>query len=126
MSKQVRSVSANVFAEVAWQIMSAAGIHHLVVMENGHVIGVISQRDLGGIHGAAVRAHKRVADLMTTSVVFASPETSLTRAASLMRGHVIGCLPVLEGNELVGIVTITDLLDALSRVHEHRPAPGPS
>jgi CBS domain-containing protein len=124
MSKQVRSVSANVFADVAWQIMTAAGIHHLVVMEGDQVTGVISQRDLGGVHGASVRAGKRVADLMTSSVVFASPETTLTRAASLMRGHVIGCLPVIESKQLVGIVTITDLLDALSRIHKahHEPA----
>jgi acetoin utilization protein AcuB len=53
---------------------------------------------------------------MTTSVVFASPETTLQRAAGLMRGHVIGCLPVLEHEQLVGIVTITDVLDALSRM----------
>ena len=103
-------------AEAAWQLMTAAGIHHLVVIDNARVVGVISQRDLGGTRGGALRADKRVSELMTSSVVFASPETTIQRAAGLMRGHVIGCLPVMAHEELVGIVTITDVLDALSRV----------
>ena len=115
MSKHVRAASPKMAAEHAWQLMTGAGIHHLVVIENNQVAGVISQRDLGGIRGASIRADRCVADLMTSSVVFASPQTTIQRAAGLMRGHVIGCLPVLDGKQLVGIVTITDVLDALSR-----------
>lgn len=52
---------------------------------------------------------------MMPRVVTAEPETSLRQAADLMRKLLIGCLPVLEDDELVGIVTVTDVLDELGR-----------
>jgi CBS domain-containing protein len=56
-----------------------------------------------------------VADLMATDVVSATPATTLPQAANLMRGHTIGCLLVVEDEELVGLVTTTDVLDQLGR-----------
>ena len=60
---------------------------------------------------------------MTPYAIAAAPDTALEDAADLMRGHVIGCLPVLDGDNLVGIVTITDLLDLLA-TGEVQPGPG--
>jgi len=115
MTKTVRAVSPGVEAETAWSDLRAARIHHLVVVDSGHIVGILSERDLGGARGKTLRAGKRVADLMTPTVIFAAPETTLRRAANLMRGHVIGCLPVVDGKKLVGIVTATDMLDLIGR-----------
>jgi CBS domain-containing protein len=52
---------------------------------------------------------------MNRRVVSAQPTTTLRKAANLMSGNTIGSLPVLEDGELVGIVTATDVLDALGR-----------
>jgi acetoin utilization protein AcuB len=52
---------------------------------------------------------------MTATVVVARPRTTVRQAANLMQGRSIGCLPVLEGSRVVGIVTVTDLLEAVGR-----------
>jgi CBS domain-containing protein len=90
-------------------------IRHLVVTDDGALAGVISERDLGGRSGDETRKGRTVAELMSSRVVSAAPTTTLREAANLMRGRLIGSLPVLEGDELVGIVTATDVLDELGR-----------
>jgi ribosome-associated translation inhibitor RaiA len=85
------------------------------VTSNGDLAGVISERDLGGAHGEAFRKSRSVQDLMNPRVVSAQPTMTLRQAANLMRGRTIGSLPVLEDGHIVGIVTATDVLDALGR-----------
>lgn len=95
--------------------MRRRGIRHLVVMDRDGIVGVLTERDLGGRAGADVRKGRRVRDLMTPRVVSAEPETTLRGAADLMRARLIGSLPVVEDHQLVGIVTATDVFDALGR-----------
>jgi CBS domain-containing protein len=52
---------------------------------------------------------------MTAPAVTASPRMSIRQAATRLRGRSIGCLPVVEGGKLVGIVTTTDLLERIGR-----------
>jgi CBS domain-containing protein len=84
-----------------------------VTSDGGELAGMISERDLGGRTGEAARRGRSVEDLMTARVVSAEPTMTLRDAANLMRGRMIGSLPVVEDMELVGIVTATDVLDAL-------------
>jgi len=93
-------------------------IHHLVVLEQKRVIGILSDRDLAGR-----RNDLCVSDAMTRSVATISPRATLGQAAGKLEGRTIGCLPVLDGDRLAGIVTTTDLLRALSK--GTRPAPAP-
>lgn len=53
---------------------------------------------------------------MVREVATASPETTIRQAANMLRGRTIGCLPVVEDSKLVGIVTVTDLLDLVGEV----------
>jgi acetoin utilization protein AcuB len=115
MSTNVRTVPLKQSADRAWSEMQLRHLRHLVVMDGPQVVGVVSERDLGGRHGAAVRTGRTVADLMTQQIVSASPETTLRQAANLMRGRTIGCLPVMEDGRVVGIVTVTDILEQLGR-----------
>jgi CBS domain-containing protein len=62
-----------------------------------------------------------VRDLMTPQVAVATPATTLRQAANLLRGRLIGCLPVVENSRVVGIATATDVLDELGR-GSSRPA----
>lgn len=78
------------------------------------VVGIVSERDLHGI-GEARLADKTVGDVMTATVISARPTMTVRKAANLLRGHSIGCLPVLEAGRLVGIVTTTDLLELIGR-----------
>jgi CBS domain-containing protein/ribosome-associated translation inhibitor RaiA len=115
MSTRVVTIESSETANAAWSRMRQHRIRHLVVTDNGDLVGVISERDLGGSGGEAIRRGRTVADLMNSRVVTASPTTTLREAANLMRGRLIGSLPVVENDRLVGIVTATDVLDALGR-----------
>jgi len=87
------------------------------------VVGVISERDLGGRGGARVRRNRSVRDLMSTPVTTVPPDTTLHRAANVMRSRLVGCLPVVDRGRILGIVTATDVLDELGR-GSARPAVG--
>ncbi len=113
MSRHVMSVSRHEDADAAWSRMREHRMHHLVVVEGGEVVGVVSDRDLGADRGAALRQGKVVEELMSRDVVVAAPETTVRDAANRMRGRGIGCLPVLSRGKLVGIVTTTDLLELI-------------
>lgn len=115
MTSPVETMQIDQPAEDAFQRMKANRIHHVVIMEGRQVVGVLSDRDLGSTRGASVRAGKTVGDLMGSPVVTAETRTTVREAANKLRGRVIGCLPVMSGKQLVGIVTISDLLDLIGR-----------
>jgi CBS domain-containing protein len=113
MSTRVVTIGPEEAANEAWTRMRRGRIRHLVVMEGRQLVGVLSERDLGGRAGADIRKRRRVRDLMTPQVASAEPEMAVHEAADLMRKRLIGSLPVLDGDRLVGIVTATDVFDAL-------------
>lgn len=115
MTTDVVSIGPEEAATTAWSRMQAHRIRHLVVQEGSRLLGVLSDRDLGGPHGGAFRKGKKVRDLMTPQATTAKPGTTLRQAANVMRGQLIGSLPVMEDGRLVGIVTATDVLDELGR-----------
>jgi CBS domain-containing protein len=121
MSTAVETVKAGESAERAYNRMREQEVHHLVVVDGG-VVGIISERDLGGRGGASLRRDRAVDDLMTSPVVTTKPDSTLREAAKLLRGRTIGCLPVLDGHKLVGILTLSDVLDTIIRGAE-RPTP---
>jgi CBS domain-containing protein/ribosome-associated translation inhibitor RaiA len=114
MNPRVVTIRADDPASDAWTRMRRRGIRHLVVLDAGEIAGVISERDLGGRDGGRLRRGRKVHQLMTPRVVSATPATSLDDAADMMRGQLIGCLPVMRDGDLVGIVTATDVFDALA------------
>jgi CBS domain-containing protein len=115
MTTEVQTVVPGMTATDAWGLMRRHRIHHLVVRAGSGVVGVLSDRDVGGRNGAAVRAQSNVADLMTSSVVTIEPKATVREIANLMRGRTIGCLPVVDRGRVVGIVTVSDLLGLLGR-----------
>jgi acetoin utilization protein AcuB len=121
MTEGVRTVPPSLAAADAWQLMRTEGIHHLVVTSGRRIVGILSDRDAGGRAGASVRAGKSVADLMTRGVTTIQTEETVGRAANVMHGRTIGCLPVLAGKKLVGIVTTADLLEVIGAGGDRRP-----
>lgn len=113
MRTRVVTIGPDETADAAWTRMRRRGIRHLVVMDGDQLAGVISERDLGGRAGVRHREGRVVRDLMTRRVASAEPETTLSDAADQMREQLIGSLPVLDGDRLVGIVTATDVFEAL-------------
>lgn len=115
MSTRVRTVGPADSAELAWERMRMHRIHHLVVVRDSQILGIITDRDLGSTHGGEVRAGRSVRDLMTASVLTTSSTSRVREAANLMRGHRAGSLPVVDEGKLVGIVTVWDFLDLIGR-----------
>jgi len=115
MQQRIVTIDSRESADAAWSQMKRHRIRHLVVTSDEELVGVISERDLGGRHGEEARRGRSVEELMSPRVVSGTPRMTLREAANLMRGRTIGSLPVLEDGKLVGIVTATDVLDELGR-----------
>jgi CBS domain-containing protein len=111
MTRDVKTCQEWELARDAHDKMRLHHVHHLVVVDGVKLQGLISERDL---HGALPR-DASVGDLMLSPVITASPETTVREAANLMRGRSIGCLPIVKDARLVGIVTVTDLLELLGK-----------
>ena len=124
MTTGVQTVPPTMEASRAWALMRGERIRHLIVVDGGKPVGVLSDRDTGGRTAAAIRAQSTVGELMTDAVVTATPDDTVRRIANVMRGRTIGCVPVVSGKRLVGIVTTSDLLGLLGRGID-RPAPRP-
>jgi CBS domain-containing membrane protein len=121
MTQDVSTLGRNDTLDVADDMMTLERIRHLPVLDEGRVVGVVSQRDLfrsalAVALGYGENAQKRllrtlrVKEVMREPAITISPEATAKEAARLMLEYKIGCLPVVEGHTLVGIVTETDIL----------------
>ena len=105
--------------DLATLLMSLGRFRHLPIVKNGALIGLVSHRDilkrtgkLADSHGlTGASAHIRLDEIMRTDVRTIGPDEPALKAAVTMRELRIGCLPVVEGAKLVGIITETDYLD---------------
>jgi CIC family chloride channel protein len=123
MTRHLQTVSADASADDAWNLMRTQSVHHLVVTDGRRTVGILSDRDAGGTRGASLRKNRTVRDLMTPDVVTVPPTTTIRKAANVMRGQSIGCLLVAERTRMLGIVTVSDLLELLGRGMERTVAP---
>jgi len=84
----------------------------LVERQDGQIAGILSERDIvGGMapHGADLH-DVSVSELMTTNVIRCSPNDTVNEAMAMMTDRRIRHLPVFEGEELVGFISIGDLV----------------
>lgn len=125
MSKDVATVGRNDELSIADDVMTMKRVRHLPVLEDGRLVGMLSQRDL--FHAAlstalnfGSKAQKEflktvpVKEVMTDEVRTIDPNADVKEAARLMIEHQIGCLPVVENGKLIGIVSETDLLRVIA------------
>ena len=124
MATVVETVDRNDDLGKVEALMTAKKLRHIPVLEEGEIVAVVTQRDLfkaamSSAMGYGEKAQQaflhsvRVKEIMTYPVVTVAPETSVSEAADLMVQKGIGCLPVVTGAKLVGIITKTDLLKQL-------------
>ena len=109
MSTRVASPCPEDNLEAAQERMLRTGIHHLVVVDRIEVVGVLTD---GEANRRLNEGASTVETAMFMPVLTATPEMTVADAAAMLRGRPEGALPVLEGR-LVGIVTLSDLLDLL-------------
>jgi CBS domain-containing protein len=121
MTREVLTLASHHPLTLADEVMSFERIRHLPVLEDERVVGVVSQRDLFRAALATALGYQRrarrmlqrtitVTEVMSAPAVTISPEATVKDAARIMIDRKIGCLPVVQGDTLVGIITETDIL----------------
>ncbi len=109
----VHQVSPSVSVFEALQLLAQYGVGALAVMENGKLVGVVSERDYTRKVALQGKNSKEttVADIMTRDVITVTPSTRANACMVLMSQKKIRHLPVLDGTEVVGLISIRDLMD---------------
>ncbi len=121
MKQKPVSISADDTLRIVHEIMELGHVRHLPVVQGGKLVGVVSQRDLFHASLSNVIGIPRdeqelflegvkISEVMSQPPISISPDVSVREAAAIMAEHKFGCLPVCEGDELLGIVTETDIL----------------
>ena len=112
---EVWSVSPGATVYDALQLMAARNVGAVLVLDDGELAGILSERDYARqviLKGKASR-DTPVRDIMTTAVVSVSPERTIDDCMSLMTERRIRHLPVLQANVLLGVLSIGDVVKAV-------------
>ncbi len=121
MTKTLHVVAPSDRVIHARRMMVDHHVERLPVLEGGRLVGVVGEMDVAtGLarfkdsvadkHQPAALQRFLVEDIMTRAVTTGAPETTVTEAARTMKREDVGCLPVLRGERVAGIVTRGDLL----------------
>jgi acetoin utilization protein AcuB len=120
MSRQVVVLPPQATAGEALALCRERRIRHLPVLEDGMLVGIVSDRDLrsatpalGDPARAEALGRILISEVMAGELTTARPDDPIEEAANAMREKKIGCLPVVEGNALVGIISSSDVMEAL-------------
>ncbi len=124
MTAKVFTVGPDAYLSEAVTLMKEKKIKHLPVVKDGKLKGLISDRDIKEYSPSKATsldiyelhyllAKTKIKELMTAKIVTTTPDTPVEEAAMLMLDKSIGCLPVLNGNDLVGIISDKDIYRAL-------------
>ncbi len=132
MVKNVITLQTGASAYEAVKLMNKNGIGCLVAVDNGKILGILTERDLLERVLEKCRNPKEtdVSEIMTRQVIVGKPDMQLVEATKLMFENKVKKLPIVKGNQLVGLVTLTDiarvtsvdektieLVEALSNMH---------
>jgi acetoin utilization protein AcuB len=107
-------VSSHDTLQTAATLMEQGGFRRVPVVDDGKLVGIISDRDVRA-HAGYLESTK-VTAAMTWDPKTVTPKMSVEDAARLMIEHKIGGLPVVEDGKLVGVITTTDVLKAFLKV----------
>lgn len=123
MHRDIHSVPPDTSIEEAVQLLKRNRIRHLPVVDKGGLIGLVTDRDLRSAspssldpEGLRDLLHRPVSEVMVRQVITAHPLDFVEDAARLLYEHRVGCLLVLRGRELAGILTETDILRRLIEI----------
>ncbi len=107
--------------DLANDVISLGRIRHIPVVQDGRLVGMITERDLIGAAASKIFGLKQasksallktvmIKDVMKKRVITVAPDTPIKDAVHLMADKKIGCVPVVSDGALVGLVTTTDIL----------------
>jgi acetoin utilization protein AcuB len=113
-------------------IMKSGGYRQIPVLEEGKLVGIITDRDIRLVVNTPIMAEGTsqqtelldrldVESCMTPNPITVSPDTPAYEAAEMLSMYKFGALPVIDEGTLVGIITVTDFLDYFSQTLPGRP-----
>jgi len=111
-SPEVWQIAPDATVYEALELMADQDVGALPVVENGRIVGIFSERDYARNLILKGRSSKDtlVSELMTSPVLYISPNQTIDGCMALMTAKRVRHLPVLEGDELIGIITIGDVV----------------
>jgi CBS domain-containing protein len=118
---RIWSVSPDATVYDALELMAEKEIGALLVISEGELLGVISERDYARkiiLHGRSSK-ETRVEEIMTRDPITVTPQHTVDECMRLVTHHRIRHLPVLEGDRLVGVISIGDLINAIIAAQAH-------
>lgn len=124
MTKNVFTAAPDNSISDAVRLMKEKRIKHLPVMRDGKIAGILSDRDIKEFCPSKATsldvyevhyllAKTKVIDAMKGNVITTTPDTPVEEAAMVMHNHKIGCLPVVDKDRLVGIISDHDIYRVL-------------
>jgi CBS domain-containing protein len=111
MNGRVVTVSPDTTLAEARALLDANRVRHLIVTSYGDVVGVVSDRDLIARRSGGTS----VADVMTSPAITIESTETVKKAANLLEGRKLDCLPVVARGQLAGIITTTDVLRVVGK-----------
>ena len=101
-------------------LLAKHNVGALMVMAQGKLVGIVSERDYTRKVALWGRSSKdvKVAEIMTRTLVVVAPQTRSRECMSLMSQHKIRHLPVLAGDTVLGMISIRDIVDDIISDHE--------
>jgi CBS domain-containing protein len=117
----IHSVSPDATVYEALAMMAAKEIAAVLVMEQGSLLGIVSAKDYGSKVVLQGKSGKEVLarEIMSSPVVTVGPEVKVMDGMQIMIKKKIRHLPIIENGELVGLVTLGDLVRAVLAEQEH-------
>jgi CBS domain-containing protein len=114
MVKEVITLEAHASVYQAVKLMNENKIGCLVIVRNGKIVGILTERDLleRVLEKCKNPKETNVFDVMTSHVITGNPDMESPEATHIMFENKVKKLPLVEGNKLVGIVTLTDIARA--------------
>jgi CBS domain-containing membrane protein len=127
MRTELLTLEVDEHLNTASDLMDLGRVRHMPVLSHGRLVGIVTQRDLFraalssvlGLRKATEREWLTkipVAEVMTKDVITARPDWTVRQAVDLMLERRVGCLPVVDGEHLVGLLSETDCLRLLGRL----------
>ena len=121
MSGTLITVSPETYVKSAFESLKKYKIRQFPVVSNGKLVGIVTDRDL---RVAFTRPESKVEDIMASDPLTIADEMALEKAALLLRENKVNALPVVsKENEVLGIITVTYVLDALIHLLRFKEKP---
>lgn len=136
MTTDLITVPSSASLATARELMHDHRIHHLPVVDDGRLVGLLTLTDVFAASDSVLRdkdsrlraRNITISEVMTTDIMTVERTASVRQAALFLEKHKIGCLPVMADEQLVGIITDTDFLgvaiNLLEQIEETEPVAG--